>query len=74
MNKNNRLIEIFNTENNVWEFTNPLSVKKGDKFRMYEPDMTPIIDDVTGLHEHIAFSDMYIDPLQRYTVQFVVDE
>lgn len=73
-NTNVRLVQIFDEKLGEWTHVQPMDVKKGDKFRMYEPDMTPVIDPATGLHEHVALSDTYFDPLGRYTVQFIADE
>lgn len=72
--KNERLVQIFNSEKDIWEFVAPISVKEGDIFRMYEPDMTPVIDTDDGKHEHIASSNAYYNKEGIVTQEYKLDE
>jgi hypothetical protein len=62
-----RKVEIKN--NNIWEEINFSELKKGDTFRMFEPDGEPV-KDLNNKTEFLATSDTYMsEKLQQYTIE-----
>lgn len=42
---NTRTVELYNTVDGKWFEIDAIYVKRGDIFRMFEPDGTPVLDD-----------------------------
>lgn len=58
MYKNTRTAEIL--VNGDWVKIDPINIKKGMRFRMFEDDGT-LITDENGLFSYVASSDAYIN-------------
>lgn len=65
-----RKVEVY--QNGGWVMCHPSEIKRGDLYRMYEPNGEPVLDE-DGIHQRIAQKDAYQNEDGIWTVQYYED-
>lgn len=72
MNENVRTAKVF--QNEQWEDIDPINLKSGMVFKMFEPNGSPVFNSATGLDILIATGNPYLNDEGIVTIQISANQ